>query len=331
MNIKNVVFYIVLCTILLISCKQHDPVQKKKDTVSTAVEEQVAVTFCADTAYRFVQEQTSFGARVPGSNAHVACADYLSAMMKKYGDTVIIQHFIATTYDKKQFPSRNIITSFSPRNTTRVLLAAHWDSRPIADHDPDESLRTQPIDGANDGASGVGVLMEIARQLQLKRPNIGVDIIFFDVEDYGTPRSENIPGDWWCLGSQYWAKHLHVPNYRAKFGILLDMVGAPDATFYHEQYSQHFAPDYLSLIWGTGNRLGYGKYFKNTLYHPIIDDHYYVNTIAKIPMIDIIHQDMNSATGFFPHWHTSNDNINAIDKRTLEAVGETILHVLYEQ
>lgn len=285
--------------------------------------------FNADSAFSYVKAQTDFGPRTPASEAHEMCANFLENRLAQFCDTVIVQQFTATTYDKKKWPSKNIIGSFAPEKEHRILLAAHWDSRPIADQDPDPTKHETPIDGANDGASGVGVLLEIARQLQIQKPEIGVDIIFFDMEDYGTPSSENIPGDWWCLGSQYWIKNPHVTDYKADFGILLDMVGGENPTFYHEGYSSYYAQNIVSKVWGTANQLGYGSYFINKSANPITDDHYYILMNTSIPMIDIIHQDVTSGTGFGYVWHTLSDNITHIQKETLEAVGTSVLAVVY--
>ncbi|MDR2979403.1 MAG: M28 family peptidase [Bacteroidales bacterium] len=305
--------------------------KSKPDSQSKDKKEIVTHPFDADSAFFYVKAQTDFGPRVPASEAHAACAAFLSTKMAQFCDTVIVQPFIAKTYDGNRFNSQNIIGSFAPEKEKRILLAAHWDSRHIADMDPDLEKRKLPIDGANDGASGVGVLIELARQLQLKNPEIGVDIIFFDAEDYGTPSGENIAGDWWCLGSQHWSRNPHRENYQADYGILLDMVGASYATFYHEGYSVFYASQVLSSVWGIANRLGYGNHFLNKRANPITDDHYYVNMITKVPMINIIHQDNESNTGFFPPWHTHNDNISVIDKNTLQAVGKVLLEVIYDE
>ena len=131
--------------------------------------------------------------------------------------------------------SRNNNGSFNPDKDKRILLFAHWDTRPYSDHDPDPANHKKPLDGADDGASGVGALLEIARQMGMKAPEVGVDIIFFDAEDYGTPEFAkdryNDTSDTWCLGSRFWGKNPHKPGYKAEFGILLDMVGAKDAVF----------------------------------------------------------------------------------------------------
>lgn len=328
MRIKcHSLFLLFLLVIVTNSCK-NDP----KSTASNKENRVIEIPlFNADSAYTYVKAQTDFGPRVPNSEAHRRCAVYLAQKMAQFCDTVIVQHFTAITYDHKKLQCQNIIASFAPEKKNRILLASHWDSRHIADHDPNPENRNLPIDGANDGASGVGVLMEIARQLQNKRADIGVDIIFFDAEDYGTPQSENLPGDWWCLGSQYWAKQSHQAGYKAMYGILFDMVGATTATFYHEGFSSRYAQPYLSKIWGKAYQLGFGQYFINSPSNYITDDHYYINTIAKIPMVNIVHQDKNSNTGFYPYWHTLQDNIHNIDKQTLDAVGKTVLAILYDE
>jgi Zn-dependent M28 family amino/carboxypeptidase len=236
-------------------------------------------------------------------------------------------------YNGTLLNAKNIISSFHPQKTKRILLAAHWDSRPYADHDPDQSNRWKPIAGANDGASGVGVLMEIARVMKNQKPNVGIDIIFFDAEDYGTPQSmQSSRQDTWALGSQYWAKNPHKYGYKAHYGILLDMVGAADAVFLQEKFSVRFAPDIVDKVWLTAAQLGYESYFPRREGGYINDDHYYINEFADIPMIDIIHLDPNSKNGtFFDHWHTLEDSIDKINPATLRIVGEVVLHVVYQE
>jgi hypothetical protein len=326
---KKSIFAILILSLLLSACKSNNKKLSSEDKNNVPL--LILPDFDADSAYLFVKLQTDLGPRNPGSKSHSSCADLLLSKMQNYCDTAFIQYFTAKTYDGKQWTGKNIIAIVNPTAIHRIVLAAHWDSRPIADHDPQPENRERPIDGANDGASGIGVLMEVARQLHIKRPETGVDIVFFDLEDYGTPNSENIPGDWWCLGSQYWSKHLHKENYKADYGILLDMVGANNATFYHEYFSTFYASDIVSKLWGKANQAGLGKYFINKAANPLTDDHYYVNTLARIPMIDIVHQDNNSGTGFYPHWHTTQDNIQQIDKKTLSAVGKLLLWDIYDK
>jgi len=313
--------------LLLSSCGDK---KDKKESVTPEVEV-ILPDFNADSAFHFVQAQTEFGPRVPNGDAHAQCAVFLTQTLKLYCDTFYVQEYIATTYNGIKLRAKNMIGSFNPDHEKRIFLAAHWDSRPYADHDPDRANHEKPIDGANDGASGVGVLLEIARQLAIKNPNIGVDIIFFDAEDWGPPTGSNLNGDWWCLGSQHWAQNPHLESYRAEYGILLDMVGASDAKFYHEGYSSHYAQSIVSKIWGTAHRLGFSNLFINQPGNPIIDDHLYVNQIAKIPTVNIVHQDNHTGTGFNHTWHTLMDNISNIDKNSLDKVGKTVLAVIYSE
>ena len=305
---------------------------RKKDKTPVEREYVEAPAFDADSAFAFVKAQTDFGPRVPNSEAHEQCARYLLSALSAYCDNVMAQTFTATAYNGTKLQGTNIIGSFAPEKKRRVVLSSHWDSRHVADHDPDPANRNRPIDGANDGASGVGVLLEVARQLAQKRPDIGVDIVLFDAEDYGAPEGTRAPeGEWWGLGSQYWAENPHVADYRADYGILLDMVGGANAKFRYEHFSSEYAQDILTKVWSAASRLGFGKTFVAERTHPITDDHYYVNTLGTVRMIDIIHQDDYSGTGFPPTWHTLNDNIDHIDKNTLSVVGKTLLYVIYEE
>ena len=325
MTRKTVLYLVLGMMIVGMSCRNDKP--KPDNNTKTTL---TAPNFDADTAFAFVKAQTDFGPRVPNSEAHRKCGDWLLRQLARLCDTAFAQPFDVKTYDGKLQHARNLIGSFNPAQKERIILAAHWDSRPIADQDSDPTRRHIPIDGANDGASGVGVLLEVARQLHLAKPAVGIDIIFFDVEDYGTPASENIAGDWWCLGAQHWAKNPHKLDYKAKFGILLDMVGSPNARFFQEGVSSQYAQDIVSKVWGRAYELGFGQYFINSPAHHITDDHYYVNTIAKIKMIDIIHLDQTSGTGFDRVWHTHDDNITNIDKNTLSVVGKVVLSVVLQ-
>lgn len=280
--------------------------------------------FNVDSAFAWVEKQVSFGYRIPNSPAHVACGDYLVNTFRRFTPHVIEQKAGLKAHDGVVLQSRNIIASFNPESKVRVLLSAHWDTRPHADQD--EKNPSAPVPGANDGASGVGVLLECARILQLKPPTVGVDIILWDSEDYGVPEEDNS----FCLGSQYWAKNKHVAGYSAKFGINLDMVGAEGATFMQDGTSLQFAPDWVNYVWGTAGNLGYSQYFLYNQTQPIIDDHLYVSRDGGVPMVDIIHQNIMD-NGFFEHWHTTGDVPSVISKNTLSAVGNTVLQVVYQQ
>jgi len=331
---KKLLLLTLFIAFFCIACNDSN---KKKTT--TSPEEQPTLglpAFDADSAYYFVKAQTDFGPRVPNTDAHKQCALFLQQQLERYCDKVILQNFTANTFDGIKINGKNIIGSFNTENPKRILLAAHWDSRPFADYDPDPANKNTPIDGANDGASGVGVLLEIARQLKEKRllsedVNVGIDIIFFDAEDWGTNNSQDVEGDWWCLGSQHWAKNPHTTNYKADFGILLDMVGAPNAKFLQENISMYYASRIVAKVWSKAYKLGHKDYFINAPGNPITDDHLYVNKIAKIPMINIIHQDHTTGTGFVSTWHTLQDNISNIDKKTLSVVGTTVLGVILEE
>jgi len=327
---KNPLTLLITLAICFFSC--NNSTQNINKTTNTEEQLSIAIpNFDADSAFYFVKKQTDFGPRVPNTDAHKKCAVFLQNKLEKYCDKVVIQSFTTKTFDETKINGKNIIGSFLPEKEKRILLAAHWDSRPFADHDPNPAHRETPIDGANDGASGVGVLLEIARQLKERNPEIGVDIIFFDAEDWGTKNSSNETGDWWCLGSQHWARNPHIANYKADFGILLDMVGAPDAKFLQEEISMRYASRIVAKVWSKAYKLGFKDYFLNSAGNPITDDHQYVNQIAKIPMINIIHQDKTTGTGFVSTWHTLQDNISHIDKQTLYVVGTTVLAVVYDE
>ena len=248
-----------------------------------------------------------------------------------------MQSFTDYVYDGTKVELTNVIASFYPEKKKRILLAAHWDTRPFSDQGIED--KNAAIDGANDGGSGVGVLLEVARVLSLNAaPNVGVDIILFDGEDWGEHTDGgrvDLPAGkdtWWCLGSQYWSKNKHKSNYSAYYGILLDMVGAPDATFYYDRVSQENAGRVLQNVWGIADRLGYGSMFKKELgFGRITDDHVYVNEVARIPMIDIIDHRLDTSVGFTPAWHTENDNMENISKETLAAVANLLMTVLYNE
>ena len=308
--------------------------QKTAQQDSTANKSTVAVpSFNEDTAYESARVQLAFGPRVPNTPAHEKCASYLINKLKNYTPDVIVQKGKITAFNGTPLNFQNIIASWKPGNNNRILLCAHWDSRPWADHDPDPKNRQKPVDAANDGASGVGVLIEVARQLSLASPTIGVDIILFDIEDYGPPESLKLPNSdqYWGQGAQYWANNPHKTDYYARYGILLDMIGAKNATFLMEGLSMEYASDIVNSVWKTANRIGYSSYFLFEQGGYITDDHVPLNKIRNIPTIDMIHLDKNSGTGFYPYWHTTGDTFDKIDKNTLKVVGQTLLTVIFEE
>ena len=323
MEAKRVIPFL-LCLLTLSCCTP------KKGAVVVEQPNVSVPAFDADSAYDYVSAQVAFGPRVTGSEAHKACGDWLVAKLKSFGAEVTEQTADLKAYNGDRLPMRNIIGSYNTATNKRVVLCSHWDSRPWADNDPDVKNHRTPIDGANDGASGVGVLLEIARQLQRQQPTIGVDIIFFDAEDYGMHSDElDYADNSWCLGSQYWARHPHKADYMAGFGILLDMVGAPNSRFCQERYSRRYAGSIVDKVWQTAHALGFGTYFPLTAGNYVTDDHLPLNEKGRIHTIDIIPYD--DAYGFGEHWHTVKDNMEWIDRATLRAAGQTVLHVIYNE
>lgn len=323
---------------LLVFCACDGPNQPRPADPKPA--EKVTVPeFNADSAYAFVKAQTDFGPRVPNTEAHELCAAWLLSKLTEYADTVMVQEFRTRLFNNKGIDGKNIVASFHPKAAKRIILCSHWDSRPFADHDADEANWNHPIDGANDGASGVGVLLENARCFH-NHPlpeKLGVDIILFDLEDYG-PRSDQSEQYYddrrnhWALGSQYWAAQHHVTGYQANFGILLDMVGGPNPNFMKEYYSQGYAAWLSNKVWRIAQDLGYRDYFSNELGEPISDDHLPLNEIAGIPTIDIIDLQPHSSNQCFPEvWHTMNDNFDNIEKSTLGMVGTVLNHTIYHE
>lgn len=294
---------------------------------------QVAIpAFNADSAYQYVADQLAYGYRIPGTKAQSECANYLARQMRRWCDTVIVQDFPATLWNGTTVRGKNIIASIeAPAEAStgkRILLAAHWDSRMWADHDDDKDNHRSPILGANDGASGVGVLMEMARVITSQRPGVSIDFIFFDVEDQGCPEwADNYVEDSWCKGSQYWSANPHTPFYTAVYGVLFDMVGTEQPRYTKEEVSRQYAPGVLNKMWAAAAALGHDKIFENTDTDPILDDHYYVNRIAKVPMIDIVQN--TRGMSFFEHWHTVDDNLDHIDRNTLRITAEVVLKTIY--
>ena len=331
------IFLVLLLISVLISCESS---KKSVDNVTgrNAGKTITVPSFNSDSAYYFIRKQVDFGPRVPNTDEHKVCGEYLAERLRTYGASVLEQAFKEQAYNGTTLHLKNIIATYNPKAHKRILLAAHWDTRPYADKDTDG--RYEPIDGANDGASGVGVLLEVARILNNnEKPDVGIDIILFDGEDYGehedvehVPMKNGLVQIWWCLGSQYWADHPHVPKYSAYYGILLDMVGGKNARFFKEGGSMQFAPKVVNKVWNTARSLGYSNYFVNTNSPGIMDDHIFINRDAKIPMIDIVEYDPDSPSYYFGSYHhTKNDNMSVISKQTLQAVGETVLYTIYNE
>lgn len=319
---------IPLCLALLAFVACSNNTKKSSDDTEATTKSIVNVPqFNADSAYQYVKAQVDFGPRVPNTKEHVACGNYLADKLAEFGAKVTSQYVDLPAYDGTLLKARNIIGSYKPESKKRIALFSHWDSRPWADADPDSKKHRTPILGANDGASGVGVLLEIARQLQKEETELGIDLIFVDAEDYGTHSAYDGPHreESWGLGSQYWAHNPHVQGYNARFGILLDMVGGKDAKFLYEATSERYAQNVNRKVWKAAGKLGLEHFFVPKNGGGVTDDHTFINRYANIPTIDIV------PDGFFEHWHTIKDDMDAIDRNTLKAVGQTVMQVIYNE
>lgn len=305
------------------------PDEPKSDTTAVNVPKPPRIAgpvFNADSAYAFTKAQVDFGPRVPGSAEHEKCGAWLKAKMEAFGMTVTVQTSPATLYTGKTFTMSNIFSQYKPERTDRILLVAHWDTRHIADRDTHDV--DKPIDGASDGASGVAVLMEIARIITEKDPNIGVDFLMVDAEDTGQPSGDE---NTWCLGSQYWSQTVK-PEYAktVHFGVLLDMVGGKGAIFPREGTSVRYASNAVEKVWSAAQNLGYGAYFVNSVTGETVDDNRFIIQNAGIPCIDIVHYDP-AEQDYGPYHHRHTDNMDIIDVASLDAVGNVLVDVIYNE
>jgi hypothetical protein len=330
-KIKSLIYLIILGSLLSCSSSETKTEATKTETqkVETVISKPriVPPDFNADSAYAFVKAQADMGPRTPGSKAHAKCVAYFEKEFKRYGARVSVQGGTANSYDGLAWRIDNVIASFNSDAKERILLCAHYDSRPFSDNDPKPENRKKPCPGVNDGASGAGVLLEVARIIKNKAPIIGVDIIMFDLEDYG---DDDGNPETWCLGSQSWSKNPHLPGYKARYGILLDMVGAKNAVFPKEGVSLKYASDVTDKVWKTAQTLGYGQYFIDESTIDMTDDHLFVSEFAKIPCVDILHY-VPQTNKFFEHHHCTTDDLSTIDKNTLKAVGQTLLELIYNE
>ena len=315
----------------------------EKSTPEPAIQEEQAPekvqltipAFSADSAYAHVERQVNYGPRIPNSKGHEQTRAFIRNTLERYGAKVTVQEFPATFFDGNRATGYNIIGSFNPGARRRIFLAAHYDTRPFADSDLSTSRREEPILGADDGGSGVGVLLELARQLHenpIPIEDFGVDFVFYDLEDYGKPDGSTQEDMYtWGLGSQHWAKNPFVAGYAPKWGILLDMVGAKDAVFGREQFSQRFAPGLLDKVWKLAQSMGRQDRFVDANIGYATDDHYFVNVLAGWPMIDVIYRPLDGSNSFGKHWHTHDDDMDIISRETLGDVGQVMTAVIYRE
>ncbi len=289
-------------------------------------------TFDREQAYDYVAKQVSFGPRVPETPAHDSCATWIKSTFDNAGWTTQYQIATVTGFDGQPMQIKNIIASLNPERKNRVLLCAHWDTRRVADQD--SVRKDQPILGADDGGSGVAVLLALAEAIKTQPIDLGIDIVLFDAEDQGESSTATTPyrRETWCIGSQYWSQNMHPMTQKPYMGILLDMVGSRGARFPKEGVSMRHAPGVVNQVWGEAVKLGHADLFVNDRFGELVDDHVFINDAARIPTIDIINLPTNpGANSTFGHyWHTHQDNMSVIDKHTLGAVGDVLLQVLYK-
>lgn len=329
---------LLCCAVILGACKSVKSGADGESATDVAALDSARICkiqFNADSAFAFVKAQCDFGPRVPNSTAIDRCGDYIAQTFESYGFTVDNQRTVVKGWDGKDLRCRNIIAAYRPEAEARIVICSHYDSRPWADADPDPANHHTPVMAANDGASGIAVMLELARLMKDLNPKVGVDFVCFDAEDYGVPdwaddEAQQLSGDSWCLGSQYWAKNLPKKGY-ARYGILLDMVGGKDATFCYEGFSMRYAKDVVLKTWAAARYADAGHLFVQRDGSYITDDHVPMNEVGCIPTIDIIPFDQNGTNSFCPTWHTINDTPENIDPQVLRGVGQTLLQLLSEE
>ncbi len=318
-------FVLVTLLILTISCEKQRQQPLAKSTIFNIEEEITIPKFDKNLAYSYIVEQMKFGPRNPNSIGHKLAKEFLFNELKKFADTTFMQSFTYPGYDGEILHLSNIIASFNIPAKHRILLCAHWDTRPRSDKDPVLENQSKPILGANDGASGVAVLLSLAKIFSENKLNIGIDIVLFDAEDYGKE------GDLlnYSLGAKYFVQNK--PDYiKPVFAILLDLVGDKEAVFKREPNSIQFASDVVDLVWSLANKLGL-KTFSNDSSVPVYDDHIPLG-LSGIKIINIIDADLIGADTPNPrrnYWHTQNDTIENISKETLGEVGQLLTHLIY--
>ena len=319
------IWTLMILLVLSIGCKESNNSSSTSELLTETRTKRAIPAFDGTNAFANVETQLAFGYRFPGTEAHGELINWISSTMEGYGAKVIKQSFKASFLGEENVDCTNIMAQINPERKNRVLLAAHFDSRMVAEKD--DERQNEPIPGADDGGSGVAVLLELAKTISENGIDIGVDFLFFDAEDQGDPDK----AETWALGSQYWSQNLQPKGYSAKFGILLDMVGSKNAAFGKEEWSLRFAQRYLDKTWQLAQSMGYSDFFQDFITGAVTDDHLYVNRYAKIPMIDIINISPDDRRSFGTYHHTHDDNIEIISKRTLRVVGQVVLAVLYNE
>jgi glutaminyl-peptide cyclotransferase len=263
-------------------------------------------------AFEYLKTQVAFGPRIPGTKPHEQMAQWLDSLLRRRTDTLVVQAWTHVTAKGDSLPLRNFIARFSPKATTRVLFLAHWDTRPRSDG-PNSKNPKAPVPGANDGASGVAVLLGVADALKRHPPTIGVDLLFDDGEDYGDFNQE--PGDV-LIGARYYAAH-PVSGERPKYAVLFDLVADRDLQIYQEGNSLTGAPEIVNLVWAAARKVGHQDVFIDAPKHTLTDDHVELQKVG-IKAIDVVDFD-------YPPWHTPEDTIDKVSAASVQTVGDVAM------
>jgi glutaminyl-peptide cyclotransferase len=314
----------VLLGLLLVAC--GDRTHKEQTMTPAFVPPQTLPAFDGARAFDLLERQVSFGPRAPNSAAHAQCLEFYLRFFDSLGIATETQRFEIAGYDGRMLKLANVIARVRPDASERILLCAHWDSRPFADMETDPSRELMPIPGANDGASGVAVLLGLAEILSKQPPDVGVDFVLFDGEDYGREGDESM----FLLGSKYFAASLDTDR-RYRFGVLLDLVGDREAEFPLEALSRQYAGDIQRMLWGEARRLGLAQ-FTDREHGAILDDHVPLNTVAGIKTVNIIDAALVGHDASSPrrrYWHTLDDTPAQCAPETLKAVGRLLLSIIY--
>lgn len=266
-------------------------------------------------ALEYARQQLDFGPRIPGSEGHARMGDWLVQQMRERADTVVEQTWTHVTVAGDSLPMRNVLARFHPDSRRRILYVAHWDTRPISDK-ADAARRSIPVPGANDGASGVALLMAVADQLQAMPPNVGVDLLFVDGEDYGDfDRMEDV-----LIGSRWFAQNLPEADYQPMIGVVWDMIGDADLVIHQEGYSLRGAPEVVERVWRVAGELGHSSTFRSSSQGGVVDDH--------IPLLEVGLRVINVIDMNYPPHHTPDDTMDRISAASLQIVGEVAMGVI---
>ena len=279
-----------------------------------------AQQFDGNQAHAWVEHMVAAGPRVPNTPAHRAIGDWLLAELRRRADTVVVQEWVHVDKHGDSLHLRNFLARFRPQDQSRVLYVSHWDSRPRSDQDPDESKRSQPTPGANDGGSSTAMLLGVADELKKQPPALGVDLLFTDGEDWGVFESDDDPDV--LIGARYFAAHLP-QGYQPLFAVVWDMVGDQTQEFAQESYSVQNAPEVVERVWEAARAEGLGRVFRNRPLGAMTDEHLVLQR-AGLRTIDVI----DCCSDAYPYWHTTQDTPDKVSPQALANAGRVALRLV---